>query len=75
MNRYNDWENLLRISNEDLAQYGYSIKLTDYYKDGCYTCEVMKDGISVEVYAENFYEDELDELVNEAWYYIKANKC
>ena len=52
MNTRNDWENLLRIYNEDLEKTGYSIKITDYYNDGCYTCEFMKDGVSVMVYAE-----------------------
>ena len=37
MNTRNDWENLLRIYNEDLEKTGYSIKITDYYNDGCYT--------------------------------------
>ena len=33
MNTRNDWENLLRICNEDLEKTGYSIKITDYYED------------------------------------------
>ena len=75
MNRRKEWKKLLSLANDDLKQYGYEIKMTDYYEDGCYTCEIFKDGVSVDVYAENFYEDELDELVNEAWHYVKSVKC
>ena len=75
MNRRKEWKKLLSLANDDLKQYGYEIKMTDYYEDGCYTCEILKDGVSVDVYAENFYEDELDELVNEAWHYVKSVKC
>ena len=56
MNRRKEWKNILAIANDDLKQYGYEIKITDYYEDGCYTCEILKDGVSVDVYAENFYE-------------------
>lgn len=70
MNKCNDWENLLRIYNEGLAKTGYSIKITDYYNDGCYTCEFMRDGVSVMVYAENYYEDELSSLITDAFHHI-----
>ena len=74
MNRRNDWENLLRISNEDLEKTGYSIDIVQP-EDGYYNCEIHKDGELVEVYAENYYEDELTDLVNDAFHYVftKAN--
>ena len=74
MNRYNDWENLLRISNEDLEKTGYSIDIVQP-EDGFYNCEIWKDGKLVEVYAENYYEDELSSLVDDAFHYVfnKAN--
>ena len=65
MNRYNDWENLLRISNEDLEKTGYSIDIVQP-EDGYYNCEIWKDGKRVEVYAENYFEDELSDLVMDA---------
>lgn len=74
MNRVNDWKKLLEIANEDLKLYGYELHVFDY-GDGYYICEILKDGMSEEVYAENFYEDELSDLVNEAWHYVKSNKC
>lgn len=70
MNKRNDWENLLRTTNEDLEKTGYTIKITDYYNDGCYTCEFIKDGVSVMVYAENYYEDELTDLITDAFHYV-----
>jgi hypothetical protein len=65
MNRRNDWENLLRISNEDLEKTGYSIDIVQP-EDGYYNCEIWKDGKRVEVYAENYFEDELSDLVMDA---------
>lgn len=65
MNRRNDWENLLRISNKDLEKTGYSIDIVQP-EDGFYNCEIWKDGKRVEVYAENYYEDELSDLVMDA---------
>ena len=70
MNTRNDWENLLRIFNKDLEKTGYSIKITDYNNDGCYTCEIIKDRVSVMVYAENYYEGELSSLITDAHHYI-----
>jgi hypothetical protein len=71
MNRYNDWENLLRISNEDLEKTGYSIDIVQP-EDGYYNCEIWKDGKRVEVYAENYFEDELSDLVSDAFHYVFA---
>ena len=70
MNTHNDWENLLRIFNEDLEKTGYSIKIINYDNDGYYIGEILKDGVSYEVYAENFYEDELSDLITDAHHYI-----
>ena len=65
MNRYNDWENLLRTYNKDLKKTGYSLDIVQP-EDGFYSCEIWKDGKCVEVYAENYYEDELSDLVMDA---------
>ena len=68
MNRHNDWENLLRIANEDLEKKGYSLLLTED-SEGYYSCEVWKNGKKLEVYAENYWEDELSDLITEAWHH------
>lgn len=65
MNTRNDWKNLLRIINEDLENTGYSLLIT-MPEEGFYNCEIWKDGEKVETYAENFYEDELSDLIVDA---------
>ena len=70
MNRYNDWENSLRITNEDLEGTGYSLLITQPEEEGFYNCEIWKDGELYDVYAENYYEDELDALVVDARHHI-----
>jgi hypothetical protein len=71
MNRYNDWKNLLSIYNEDLEKTGYSLLIVEPEK-GYYNCEIRKDGELVQTYAENYYEDELDDLIIDAQDYIRA---
>ena len=71
MNRCNDWQNLLTIANEDLGQFGYSILLTKDKWD-CWFCEICMDGEAEnEDYAGNYYEDELSDLIMDAWHYVK----
>lgn len=69
MNRRNDWEGILKIANEDLATYGYSLKVYEG-EEGFYFLDIVKGGV-VENYAGYYYEDELSNLVNEAWYHVK----
>lgn len=71
MNRYNDWETILAYGNEDLEKTGYSILIVEP-EEGFYDCEIRKDGKLVEVYAENYYEDELQDLVTDAIHYVKT---
>ena len=70
MNRVNDWRSLLAIANEDLAKIGYELKI--YEEDGCYSCDIWKNGVAYNIYAENYYEDELSELINDAWHHVKT---
>jgi hypothetical protein len=70
MNRYNDWQGLLKMANEDLEQFGYSLLIVEP-EEGFYNCEIRKDGELVETYAENYYEDELTDLITEAWHDVK----
>jgi hypothetical protein len=71
MNRCNDWKNLLRIANEDLEKTGYSLLLTED-EDGYYSCEIWKDGKMLDVYAENYWEDELSDLINDAFHHVNT---
>ena len=67
MNRYNDWETILKYANEDLEKYGYSLLLTED-EEGYYNLEVWKNGKFFDIYAENYWEDELTDLLTEAWH-------
>ena len=69
MNRHNDWENILNLANEELGKHGVSIRSTEPEDDGYYNCEIWKNGEQVELCAENYYEDELADLVTEIWHY------
>ena len=70
MNRYNDWQGLLEMANEDLGKFGYSLLIVEP-EEGFYNCEIHKDGELVETYAENYYEDELSDLITDAWHDTK----
>ena len=70
MNRYNDWQGLLEMANEDLDKFGYSLLIVEP-EEGFYNCEIRKDGELVETYAENYYEDELSDLITDAWHDTK----
>lgn len=69
MNTHNDWENLLRICNEDLEKTGYSLLLTED-EEGYYSCEIWKDGKMLGTYAENYWEDELTDLITDATHHV-----
>ena len=69
MNKHNDWEKLLAYANEDLAKIGYQLELEE--TEGCYDCKVTTDGYVVEVYAENYTEEELSDLITDAWHDVK----
>jgi len=69
MNRRNDWQYLLKIANEDLEKKGYSLHLVED-EDGYYSCEVWKDGEFIDIYAENYWDDELSELITDAWHHV-----
>ena len=71
MNKYNDWENLLRYANEDLEKTGYSLRIVED-EDGYYSCEVWKNGKFIDVYAENYWDDELTDLITDAHHYIST---
>lgn len=60
MNRTDNWQETLRLANEDLEKNGIAIKVEN--DEGNYS--VFIDGIP---YAENYYEDELSDCVNDAW--------
>ena len=70
MNKRNNWEQVLGYANEDLKSKGFSIKIKKQ-SDGYYSCEIRKGRKLYQVYAENYFEEELADLLNEAW--VHAN--
>ncbi|MBQ2176936.1 MAG: hypothetical protein II453_18415 [Alphaproteobacteria bacterium] len=89
-NRYNNWQKLLEIANEDLKKYGVIMKVKNH--DGDYSLLItyqdykipdtmkefvgdIKDDVQhthTECYAENYYEYELGDLVNDGWAHARA---
>ena len=72
MNKHNNWQQMLGYANENLADTGYSILVVEP-EEGFYNCEIRKNGELDNLYAENYYEDELSDLINDAWHYIINN--
>lgn len=71
MNRRNDWKNELRIANEYLEKTGYSIDIVEP-EDGFYNCEIWLNDKLFDTYAENYYEDELSDLIDDAWSHVNG---
>jgi hypothetical protein len=72
MNFHNDWENLLKYANEELNPKGYGIRIRKD-GDGYYFCDILKDGKRFEEYAGNYFEHELEDLVNDAWGHVQRD--
>lgn len=70
-NRVNNWRELLKLANEDLKKYNKVIKLEEF--DGTYTLYIDNtDDKSYDIFAEGYYEDELGDLINDAWAHARA---
>lgn len=69
-NKVNNWEELLKLANEDLIQQQVYINVNSN-GDGTYTIEIV-DNDRVECYADGYYEDELGDLINDAWAHARA---
>ena len=67
-NRINNWEQLLEMANKDLKGKGAELIFT-LDDDGYCGLKIKYDigGTFTDTYAENYYEDELSDLINEAW--------
>lgn len=71
MNRYNDWKGLLALANESIDKHGYSLLIVEP-EAGFYNCEIWLNGQFIDTYAENFYEDELSDLITDAWSHVNG---
>lgn len=64
--------NLVDTANEDIRKYGKEIQIVLDENDGYYSIDILtidKDGNikDIETFAENMFEDELADCVNDAW--------
>jgi hypothetical protein len=81
-NRCNDWQGLLKLANEDLKKYGAMILHHEDEEDGTFSVEILfgLDFANFDVtkykeceeFAENYYEDEMAALINDAWAHARA---
>lgn len=69
-NKVNNWEELLKLANKELIQQEVYIAV-DSNGDGTYSVEIV-DNDKAECYADGYYEDELGDLINDAWAHAKA---
>lgn len=70
-NRINNWEQLLEMANKDLEKHGYQLNLLTPDDTDDYDLHILH-GDDCEIYAENYYEDELGDLINDAWAHVRA---
>lgn len=78
MNKVNDYENLLELANKDLKQYNAELHVYDPGESGEYTIEIrtLNENGSVacsEDYDEGYYEEDLSDIINEAWAHAKKS--
>lgn len=61
------WEATLEKANENLKEYGARLEVRRQLGGGGYSLNVSWSDGETENYASGFYEEELDQLVSEAW--------
>lgn len=61
------WEAALEKANENLKEYGAQLEVRRQLGGGGYSLNVSWSNGETENYASGFYEEELDQLVSEAW--------
>ncbi len=67
MNFRNSYKNTIEIANNDLKAYNTMLSLYQN-EDGNYSIDIIYDN-DCETYAENNFENELDNLIIDAWHY------
>lgn len=70
--------NLVDTANEDIRKYGKAIQIVDG-DDGFYSVEILtidEDGntTNIETFAENYFENELADCVNDAWANVRERE-
>lgn len=68
MSKTNDWQETLRLANEDLSPRGITITVEN--NEGFFSVNIGEIP-----FAENFYEDELVECISDAWAHARIIVC
>jgi hypothetical protein len=68
-NRVNNWRELLDLANKDLKK--FNAELGVYEEDGEFSITLVIGDEETE-YASGYYEDELSDLINDAWAHARA---
>ena len=71
-NRVNNWEQLLELANKDLKKYGVKLNIIHVDETADYDLHIFYPDGTTDIFAQNYYEDELGELVNDAWAHARA---
>lgn len=72
-NKVNDWKELLELVNRDINKYGYTISV--YHAEDSeerWYVDIDSASSSTENFAEECLEEELGELINDAWAHARA---
>ena len=76
MNIRNDWEATLKMANEDLKEHGMEIIVRGdgpgMEVDSDYYTVFIKEGDEEDVFADNYFAEELGEVVNDAWAHART---
>ena len=66
-NKVNNWEQLLELANKDLERYRVKMNVVHVDNTADYDLHILYPDGTTDIFAQNYYEDELGELVNDAW--------
>lgn len=68
-NKVNPWELILKLANKDLKKFNAEIGVYDH--DDVYSVTIIVNGVEEE-FADDYYEDELGECINDAWTHART---
>lgn len=71
-NKVNNWEQQLELANKDLKQHGVEMNVILVDETGGYNLHIIYPDGTTDFFAENYYEDELGDLINDAWAHVRA---
>ena len=70
-NKVNNWEELLKLANEDVKKYNAKIEVINEHGD--FSVIITQDGVKRD-FAYGFYEDEISECINDAWANVRVTR-